>query len=158
LERRRPAHGERNTPKVEGFLDWLGQSPRLQQLAGLAFYCDLLLDLYIQDKEEGAVIEKRSGRLVPVDEFELLELCFDLIIDRELAEQRLDKHVAAAGTGLASPEKPSLWSTIDLFLDAFFGKRSEVEASIAIEVRGSDAHAAWRLSLVELSYKRARLS
>jgi len=162
LERRRPAYGERNTPKVDGFLDWSGQSPRLQQLAGLAFYCDLLLDLYIQDKE-GAVFEERSGRLMPVDEFELLELCFDLIIDREFAKQRTDKYVIpeyAARTGLAPPDKHSLWSTIDLLLDAFFGKRPvhPVEPQIAIDASGSDPYAAWRVGLVELIEEAAYFS
>jgi hypothetical protein len=162
LEQRHPHHGEKNTPAVEGFLDWLGQSPRLQQLAGLAFYCDLLLDLYIQDKA-GAVIEQRSGRLMPVDEYELLELCFDLVLDRELAKQQLDTdviHKSAAAIGLASPEQHSLWTTIDLFLDAFFGRRlvQPVEAQLALDASGSDPYQAWRLGIVELVEEAAYFS
>lgn len=162
LEERRPRHGEKDTPAVEGFLRWLAQAPRLQQLAGLAFYCDLLLDLYIQDKA-GAVIEQRSGRLMPVDEYELLEFCFDLILDRELAKQRLSTEVidkTAAATGLSSPEQHSLWTTIDLFLDAFFekGLAHPVEAQIALDASRSNPYLAWRVGLVELVEEAAYFS
>src|SRR5581483_3412379 len=78
LEKRRPRPSEQDTPLVAGFLAWLASSPRMQELARLAFYCDLLADLYAQHLS-GATLEDRSGRPIPEDEYDLLQLCFDLI-------------------------------------------------------------------------------
>jgi hypothetical protein len=109
LEKRRPQPGERDTPAVAGFLEALGKSKRMHELARLAFYCDLLVDLYVQ-QQAGAEEEERSGRQMPEDEYDLLDLCFNLIVDRELAKQRPDAEVvpekAFVPTRTEGPEEP----------------------------------------------------
>lgn len=87
LEGRRPAPGEPDTDRVAGFQALLEGAPQLKDLSRLAFYCDLLIDLY-KDLRAGAVIESRSGRPTPEDEYDVFDLCFEAILDRELAKQR----------------------------------------------------------------------
>src|SRR5262249_34657299 len=87
LEKRLPKPGEPDTPKVAEFFTWLSsRSPRVAELARLAYYCDLLTDLYV----EGTA---RSGYQDPEDDYDILTLCFELIVDRELDKQRPDSSV-----------------------------------------------------------------
>jgi hypothetical protein len=140
FERRRPQFGEADTEMVAGFLSWLRRSPRLGELASIAFYCDLLADLYPQ-MLSGDSIEARSGRLMPEDEYDLLGLCFDLILDRELGKQRPDPEQV--------PEYAFLPATIH---DAF-------ATMFAAGASGGDPRLAWgRQGLVELIEEAAYLA
>ncbi|MEM9725212.1 MAG: hypothetical protein AAF909_07105 [Pseudomonadota bacterium] len=90
LEGRRPAHAEADTERVAGFLDLLRTSgPRVRELCQLAFYCDLTLQLYA-DNLAGATHHSASRTALPQDEYDLLELCFDGMLDRELDKIRYD--------------------------------------------------------------------
>ena len=71
LEGRLPGSGERDPPGVAAFLDTLEGTPALAELATLPYYCDLLL------------AERQIESDVPADEFELLDVVIDGLINRE---------------------------------------------------------------------------
>lgn len=68
---RLPGDGESSPPAVADFMGVLDRSLALSELATLPYYCDLLLSL------------APGNRRRPRDEFELLELAVDALIERE---------------------------------------------------------------------------
>ncbi len=66
-----PQEGESSPPTVADFMGALDRSPALSELATLPYYCDLLLSL------------APGNRRQPKDEFELLWLAIDGLIERE---------------------------------------------------------------------------
>ena len=71
LEGRLPEKPDAQSPRVEGFLTKIDR-PEILELASLPYYCDLLLDQY-QRKQDN----------LPEDEFELLDLALESLINRE---------------------------------------------------------------------------
>ena len=167
LEGRRPRGGEADTDRVAGFLALLDAAPRLKALSRLAFYCDLLIGIYT-DLRDGSAIESRSGRPAPEDEFDVLELCFEAILDREL-----DKHRPGdAGAPVRAFLKEAGDAGEDPFLSAlraatptgrFDDPGEALAAAIDALTAGGDAlddpDAAWaRRGLVELIETAAYLA
>jgi hypothetical protein len=160
LEKRRPEPGEPDTEQVAGFLALLAGAPRLEALAGIAFYCDLMADVYAQ---RGSLVEERTGRQMPEDEYDLLEMCFEAIVDRELAKHRPDESqrpedaflradraavdtdaLARGLTGAASGLSGGLFIDPQAFLRA-------LDLQLATGAGGGDPTLAWgRLGLVQL--------
>jgi hypothetical protein len=102
LEQRRPVPGEADTPAVAGFLAGLAAKPRMAELAQLAFYCDLMVDLH-GDWVSGNPENSGVGTALPADEYDLLGICFERIVDREIAKHAVSDAAEPEGAFLETP-------------------------------------------------------
>lgn len=86
IEGRLPDHPA-DTPQVAGFLGQIEASPGIRSLAQLPFYCDLLVDIFVEPALFEAIFgdhtAQRFGETLPDSDLEVLEVAVQMMLHRE---------------------------------------------------------------------------